>query len=718
MIATLRRTVALVATVACATFPIVASAQTFALDPASPSLLAVPATTGDLLRTAVPPAAGPLAPPIVGITAASMGLLPGDVIDALSFGNDTPGTIYFSVSRASLAPPGGFPAEVASEATLVPVGFQPEVASDIFVAADPAVPLPPGFNTQILDGDGVPIGPLTTYGGFGLGLTEVLPLPGPPLVDQIADFDWSAPGLASFGCVFLSLAPGSPTLTPGTNPLIPAGAEPGDILFSCPGGFTPLLGVALPVSASGLVSGGPGCAPPLCDDIDALMFFPAYVSLAPLSPSLAAIPATVADIVDFATGTVFLPQAAMGLAPGADVKGLESITNACAATPGSPLDLDGDGRSIVCPDNCPGVFNPSLDDSDFDGAGDACDACTDTDADGFGNPGFPANVCPTDLCPFTAGPNGDGDGDGVGDVCDNCPALANADQADGDFDAIGDACDVCTDIDGDGFGIPGDVCGVDNCPFVSNVAQTDTDLDTIGDACDNCDLVANLAQADADFDTLGDVCDNCQADSNFAQTDTDLDGAGDACDICTLGVAVTKPGLQFKKIGSGPGLEGIQVKGTAAFAGAVPIPPVDVTTLGMRVEITDLGNGGNVVLDHTIPAGLVPNACGPKDGWKENPPMTSEKFSTITDSIPPGCVAGSSQGITKAQSIDKTAVLKGVKHKLQGKTGTFSPLVGPFRVVVVYGGGAEQAAGQCSETTYTAPQCVLNGSGTTLKCKQ
>ena len=48
-----------------------------------------------------------------------------------------------------------------------------------------------------------------------------------------------------------------------------------------------------------------------------------------------------------------------------------------------------------------------------------CDPCTDTDGDGYGNPGYPANTCDVDNC-FTE-PNldqTDTDGDGIGDVCD------------------------------------------------------------------------------------------------------------------------------------------------------------------------------------------------------------------------------------------------------------------------------------------------------------
>src|SRR5207244_1664018 len=36
-----------------------------------------------------------------------------------------------------------------------------------------------------------------------------------------------------------------------------------------------------------------------------------------------------------------------------------------------------------------------------------------------------------------------GSADTLGDACDNCPNVANQDQADGDADGVGDACDNC-----------------------------------------------------------------------------------------------------------------------------------------------------------------------------------------------------------------------------------------------------------------------------------
>jgi hypothetical protein len=58
----------------------------------------------------------------------------------------------------------------------------------------------------------------------------------------------------------------------------------------------------------------------------------------------------------------------------------------------------------------------------------------------------------------------DTDKDGVADSRDNCPMIANGDQADEDGDGVGDACDTC--------------------PQLAHAAATDSDGDGLPDACD------------------------------------------------------------------------------------------------------------------------------------------------------------------------------------------------------------------------------------------
>jgi hypothetical protein len=220
----------------CVSFSSAAFAQSFTLDPASVTGLgAAGATSADVLTPAVAPVPGPMPPAMIGMSAAELELLPGDVIDAMTYGDDggMAAILHFSVDRASIsAGATPTPPDVFTEVTPPPAGMQGEAAGDMFTSFNPSCPPTP--HTQIVDGDGLLTGPISCYGGFGLGITEALVAPGPPLVDNINAFDWGAPGKQIMFCMGFSLAPGSPTLM-GANPLLPAGAGPADILVACPG---------------------------------------------------------------------------------------------------------------------------------------------------------------------------------------------------------------------------------------------------------------------------------------------------------------------------------------------------------------------------------------------------------------------------------------------------------------------------------------------------
>ncbi|MEM6702016.1 MAG: thrombospondin type 3 repeat-containing protein [Acidobacteriota bacterium] len=191
------------------------------------------------------------------------------------------------------------------------------------------------------------------------------------------------------------------------------------------------------------------------------------------------------------------------------------------------------------------IYGPA--DEDDDGVPDAADNCplvansdqADADGDGIGD------VCDD----YPNDPVNDEDDDGVGGDIDNCPTVYDPDQEDLDGDGQGDACD----FDDDDDGVDDEV---DNCPLISNSDQDDNDLDDEGDACDadddndtvldtsdNCPLTSNTDQQDSDGDGIGDVCDadddndgvddtidNCPFSANPSQSDIDGDGLGDVCD--------------------------------------------------------------------------------------------------------------------------------------------------------------------------------------------
>lgn len=193
-------------------------------------------------------------PTVIGIPAASLGLGPGDNVDALSYGVDSPfrsGGLRFSVDPAALGVAG---TAVRIEATKAPA----EAQGDEFAVIQ-------GGNIQVLDENG----------------DTALPFPLIPVtddVDALTELPTSAVDPDGNGVpdlpVYLSLSAASPALGA-------AGATSADILMSV-GGAAPV--VFIPQAALGLGTFGPG------DDVDAIclddLTMTVAFSLRPGSPTL------------------------------------------------------------------------------------------------------------------------------------------------------------------------------------------------------------------------------------------------------------------------------------------------------------------------------------------------------------------------------------------------------------------------------------------------
>jgi hypothetical protein len=92
--------------------------------------------------------------------------------------------------------------------------------------------------------------------------------------------------------------------------------------------------------------------------------------------------------------------------------------------------------------------------------------------------------------------------------------------------SLGGVCVVDEDMD--------ELCmGEDNCPNVANPDQADLDMDGVGDACDSCIADPNPDQIDDDADGIGDACDEivCTPDGQAEicdGKDNDCDGFVDS----------------------------------------------------------------------------------------------------------------------------------------------------------------------------------------------
>ena len=147
-------------------------------------------------------------------------------------------------------------------------------------------------------------------------------------------------------------------------------------------------------------------------------------------------------------------------------------------------------------------------DTDGDFIGDACDQCTDTDNDGYGNSEFVLNSCPHDNCPNDY--DNDFDADSICGDIDNCPNQPN-----------GQTLGTCAKVAGGVVVGTGKTCySYDDCDELEycEMSQGDINSNGIGDACEcyadcDCNTKVNLSDLVIMKGEFLQSC-PCQADCN------------------------------------------------------------------------------------------------------------------------------------------------------------------------------------------------------------
>lgn len=144
---------------------------------------------------------------------------------------------------------------------------------------------------------------------------------------------------------------------------------------------------------------------------------------------------------------------------------------------------------------------------------------------------------------------------------------------------------------------------------------------------------------------------------------------------------------------------------------------LSVAASGARVRLSDAS--GHALLDLTDLGTPIPGggpACGPRDGWRTDPGRHRAVYTNRSGALPPGCTAGSAQGLRRLE-LRRGIAGHRIDVRIAVSGATIERPSPPLDLTVQLGGRGDDVTSACGSRRFDEDDCHGDAAGTALFCR-